>query len=118
MRAFNEILRFVLELLALAAFGVLGWFLGTGIWRFALAIALPLAAAVCWGAFAAPRSARRLPDPRRFVFELAFFGAAAASVVYVGRLALGLVFAAVAVANMILVRVLKRGRSLDPNATA
>jgi len=95
---------------------VFGWSLGTGVVRFLLAVGLPLAAAVCWGAYAAPRSARRLPDPQRFVFELGFFGAAAGSVLYLGWVALGVVFAVVSVANMILVRVL-RGRSLAPQAS-
>ena len=117
MRAFNEVLRFVLELLALVAFGVLGWSVGTGVWRFALAAALPLIAAVLWGAFAAPRSARRLRDPQRFAFELVFFGAAGGSVIYLGRVALGVVFGVVALTNMILVRVL-RGRSLEPRESA
>jgi hypothetical protein len=113
VRYFNEVLRFVLELLALAAFGILGWSVGTGVWRFLLAAGLPLAAAVFWGAYAAPRSVRRLPDPQRFVFELVFFGAAAAALIYVGWLVPGLVFAVVVLANMVLVRVLK-GPSLEP----
>jgi hypothetical protein len=113
VRAFNEILRFVLELLALVAFGVFGWFVGTGVWRFLFAVGLPLVAAVFWGAYAAPRSVRRLPDPRRFVFELVFFGAAAAALISAGWPVLGTVFGAIALANMVLVRVLK-GPSLEP----
>jgi hypothetical protein len=96
------------------AFGVFGWSVGTGVWRFVLAAGLPLAAAVFWGAYAAPRSARRLPDPQRFVFELVFFGAAAAAVISLDRPVLGVVFGAVVLANMVLVRVLK-GPSLDPS---
>lgn len=115
MRAVNEILRFVLELLALAVFGVFGWSAGTGVWRFLLAVGVPLAAAVFWGAYAAPRSARRLPDPQRFVFELVFFGAAAAALSWLDQPVPGVLFGAVALANMVLVRVLK-GSSLEPRS--
>ena len=39
----------------------------------ALAIALPLAAALAWGRWVAPRAARRLEDPRRMGVEVALF---------------------------------------------
>ena len=47
-------LRFLFELLALAAFAIGGWSLTSGPLRIALAIALPVIAAVVWGLWMAP----------------------------------------------------------------
>jgi hypothetical protein len=64
-------LRFVLELGALAALGYAG--AQVGWWLAALA---PIAAAVAWGTFAAPRSSRRLRGVPYVTFEVAFFAVA------------------------------------------
>ena len=51
----NLTLRFLLELAALAGFGLAGWRLGdSSFWRWPLALSLPVTAAVLWGAFAVP----------------------------------------------------------------
>ena len=52
-----------------------GWAVGDGdvLVSTALAIALPLAAALAWGRWVAPRAARRLEDPRRMGVEVALF---------------------------------------------
>ncbi|GGL63006.1 YrdB family protein [Halocalculus aciditolerans] len=71
--------RFLLELGALAALGYWGWVAGdTVASRAVLAAGAPLAAAVVWGAFVAPRARYRLADPARLLVELAVFGAATA----------------------------------------
>ena len=76
-------LRFILELAALAAMAVWGWRLGIGIWRFGLAAAIPIAAAVLWGVTAVPddpsRSGRAIfatPGIFRLAFEVIFFAVA------------------------------------------
>ena len=76
-------LRFILELVALYAFGRWGWQQNTGWLRFALAPGLPLLAMILWGTFAVPADPSRsgnapIPTPGaiRLLLELAFFATA------------------------------------------
>ena len=55
-RAVNDSVRFCLELAALAGLAVWGWKTGPDGVNVVLAIAAPLAAAVLWGAFVAPKA--------------------------------------------------------------
>jgi len=81
----NLTLRFLLELAALLGLGIAGWTLFGGWWRWVLASALPLVAAVLWGTFAVlndPSRSGRAPVPVpgtvRLALELAIlFGGAA-----------------------------------------
>jgi Protein of unknown function (DUF2568) len=74
-RAANDVLRFCLELTALAGLAVWGRRTGpTGV-NVALAIAAPLAAAALWGAFVAPKARRHPRDPWRLLLEVTVFGA-------------------------------------------
>ena len=67
-------LRFVAELGLLACLAYGGWAIGDDVLvSVALAIALPLAAAVVWGRWVAPRASRRLADPRRMGVEVGLF---------------------------------------------
>ena len=62
----NLTLRFLLELAALLGFGLSGWGLSDGLWRWLLALALPLIAAALWGTFAVlddPSRSGRAPVP-------------------------------------------------------
>lgn len=62
----NLTLRFLLELAALLGLGIAGWHLSDGWWRWVLALALPLVAAVLWGTFAVlndPSRSGRAPVP-------------------------------------------------------
>jgi Protein of unknown function (DUF2568) len=54
-------LAFVSELAALAVLVAVGWRAGSGAGRWLLAAGLPLAAALLWGAFAAPRARFDVP---------------------------------------------------------
>ncbi|MCP4140924.1 MAG: YrdB family protein [Chloroflexi bacterium] len=79
----NLALRFILELIALFAFGYWGWTQHEGLMRFALVIGLPLLAMVLWGTFAVPNDPSRsgnAPVPItgiiRLILELVFFGVA------------------------------------------
>ncbi len=89
MKPLNLGLRFVLELCMLVAFGI---------WGFSenilLGIAAPLAAAVVWGLWIAPRANRRLRDPVRLVVELLLFGAAGAALAAADHLLAAAVFLA------------------------
>ena len=71
MKPLNLGLRFVLELCMLVALGI--WGFSENI---VLGIAAPLAAAVVWGLWIAPKATRRLRDPVRLALELLLFGAA------------------------------------------
>ena len=97
------VVRFTAELGMLAALAYAGWRLlsDTPVLGVVAAIALPVVAAVVWGAWVAPRAARRLEDPARLVVELVLFGAAVAGLLLVvggtwgitGGVALGLAYA-------------------------
>ena len=102
MRQANLVLKFLLELAALAAFGLWGASAAGGAAAVLLAIGLPVAAAVLWGTFAAPRARRRLSLSLRAPFELGVFALAALALWAAESAALGLAFAAVAAANALL----------------
>jgi hypothetical protein len=70
-------IRFLAELGLLAALGYIGWRLGgTVALSVVLAAVLPLAAALVWGRWVAPRADRRLPDPSRLGVEITLFAGA------------------------------------------
>lgn len=106
MKALILAAKFALELLALAVFGFFGYRIGVGdaVATAALAIAIPLGAAVLWGTFAAPLSTRRLRDPQRFVFETAFFALAGSALAVLGHTADGCIFFLAFVLNEALLR--------------
>ena len=67
--------------------------------RVVLAIAAPLAGAVVWGLWCAPRSQRRLPPAPRTAVEAVVFGLGAAGVAIAGRTTIAIAFVVVSVAN-------------------
>ena len=103
MKAANLALRFLVEVAALAALAYWGAHTGSGAVKVVLAIAAPLAGAVVWGLFAAPKAARRLPRAPRVAVEAAVFAAAAAGLAVTGQGVLAAVFVVVAVVNGALV---------------
>ena len=79
----NLAVRFLLEMVALAARGWWGWHQGKGALQFVLALGIPVLAAVLWGTFAVPDDPSRsgaapvqVPGIVRLVLELAIFCAA------------------------------------------
>jgi hypothetical protein len=73
-----QVAVFLDELVLLAALAVAGARLADGtIASIALAVALPLAAAVAWGWRLAPRASRRLAYPTRLAAKLALVAVAA-----------------------------------------
>jgi hypothetical protein len=99
MRAANEVIRFVLELLALAAFGYGAAQLADGPVRYVLAAIAVAVGAAFWGVLVAPKSARRLADPVRLVVEVAFFVAAGGALAATGSLWFGIALAVAGAAN-------------------
>jgi hypothetical protein len=113
VRAANLALRFLLELAALAALGDWGATVDAGAAaRVALAVGLPLAAAVFWGMFVAPRARLALPTGIRMLLGLAVFACAALALADRGHVRLGAGFAAVAVLNVVLMLAWRQDRHI------
>ncbi|MGA3149069.1 MAG: YrdB family protein [Acidimicrobiales bacterium] len=73
-----------------------------------LAIVAPLAAILVWVRYLAPKARRPLHDPGALVAELAVFAGSALALAVSGPVALAIAFAAVAIANTFLIRILGR----------
>ncbi len=101
----NLVLRFLLELCALAALFFWGLRIGGGsIMGVALGLGVVLIAAFVWGMFASPRARVSLPLAGRLVVELVFFGSAAAGLYATGHPVLGVVLLVLAVINRALIQ--------------
>ncbi|WP_091768941.1 YrdB family protein [Blastococcus aurantiacus] len=90
-------LAFLSELAALGVLAAWGWRAGSGAGRWLLAAGLPVAAAVLWGAFAAPRARFDVPAARIAV-KSAVLGGAVVALVALGHPASA---AALAVASLL-----------------
>ena len=101
-------LRFVLELCALLALGYSGAEQGTGFTSIALALGMPVIAAVIWGTFAVPDDPSRsgkapvpVPGIVRLLLELMLFAGATAGLIDLEATTLAIVFAAVFILHYI-----------------
>lgn len=79
----NLAIRFLLELMALAAMAIWGWQLSDTWIRFVLVLAIPIFAAAVWGIFAVPNDPSRsasapipIPGWLRLAIEFVFFATA------------------------------------------
>jgi len=115
VRVANSILRFLLELCALAALGYWGFHAAGGAVQWLLGLGAPLAMAVVWGAFMAPKAARPLRDPIRIVAEIAIFGIAALALAVADQPGLAIAFAAAVALHLLLTFPLDQR---DPTAEA
>jgi hypothetical protein len=111
MRAANLALKFLLELGALAAFAYWGSRTGPTAVNVVLGIGAPLAMAVVWGTWAAPKASRRLAAGRRIALELSVFALAALALVAAGAPVAAAIFAAVVVVNAVLLTLLNQWES-------
>ena len=102
MRPANLGLRFLLELCALAAVAYWGWSEHGGVWRWVLVVAAPLAIALLWGRWVAPKAKARVGDPWKLLLELLVFGAAVAALAAAGQPVLGIVLGAATLLNLAL----------------
>ncbi len=99
----NLALAFLLELCLLAAFCYWGFHANAG-WpiKVALGIGLPLVVAVFWGMFMAPRARFPVSRPLYWINYCTLFGIGALMLAFAGHLVIALLFAIVALLNMIL----------------
>lgn len=78
MHPANQALRGLLELVGLAAIGFWGWTLGEGVWRYMLAVGLPIVVSMIWGAFRVPNDPGpapvAVPGSVRLLIEAIVFG--------------------------------------------
>ncbi|MEV1115213.1 YrdB family protein [Actinosynnema sp. NPDC049800] len=106
LAGFVLISRFLTELALLGGLAAAGARLGGGaVLGVALAVLLPVTAAVVWGAAIAPRARRRLPEPGRFLVELVLFGAAGLAVARSGWPVAGILLAVTGIGFAALTRV-------------
>jgi hypothetical protein len=99
-------LRFLLELCALAAVAYWGSRVSSSTAvNVLVAVAAPVVVAGVWGTYLAPRAARRLDPPARWVLELATLAAAVAALAASGLTVLAVILAAVAVTNGVLLHI-------------
>lgn len=102
----NLVLRFLLELVALAAFGYWGWTIGGGLFaRATVAAAVPATVAVIWATFISPRA--RIPSGPvgRAVLGLVVFLLAAGALWSRGQRGLAIGYGALAVVSSALMLV-------------
>jgi Protein of unknown function (DUF2568) len=105
-RTVNLGLAFLLEVAALAAFCWWGFHVSGATWlKVVLGIGAPVIAAIVWGLFAAPRAKYQLSTVSTFAVKVIVFGGATAALIASGQLVLGIVFAAVVIANTALIRI-------------
>ena len=103
LRTANLALRFLLELCALGSLGYWGVQRGTSVaLKVILAILLPLAMAVLWGTFVAPKALLGGTRALRLLLGLLVFFVAAAAIISTGHARLGWMFGAVALVNTVL----------------
>ena len=114
IKAANSLVRFLLELCALAA---LCWW-GYEVGGFLPAVAFPLAAAALWWLFVAPRARWFLPMGGRLLVEAVVFGGGAVGLFATGHPVLGAVLAIVAVVNSALVHVWRQDEELRSSSSA
>jgi hypothetical protein len=101
MVGWNDVLRFLLELGALAALAYWGFTTGDGAAAWLLGLGAPLAAAVVWGLAISPKARLRTGLTGRVLLGLVVFGFAAAALADAGEAVLAVVFAALALLNAV-----------------
>ena len=97
MRSANLVLRFLLELSALAATAYWGFATASGVSHWVLGLGAPLLVAVVWGLFVSPKAKFDLPRPGAFAVELLVWALAASALFAAGQRVLAIVFATIAV---------------------
>ncbi|QHC74373.1 DUF2568 domain-containing protein [Rathayibacter sp. VKM Ac-2805] len=95
----NEILRFLLELVALATFALWGFASWDLPWNIVLGIGAPVVAALIWALFLSPRAVLAIDVYGRSLIELLVMGAAALAWLDLGQPVVAIVFGVLAVVS-------------------
>jgi hypothetical protein len=97
----NAVFRFGLELCALAALGYWGFSSNEGLVADLLVgLGAPLAFALAWGAWIAPKAPYRLDDPVRLLLEVTVFAIAVAALANAGSVLLAALLAVAVMVNV------------------
>ena len=100
MKAFHDIIAFIVEIVMLIALGIAGYQLVTVLFlKYILAIVLPVLAIILWAIWAAPKSKRRLRFPWLSVFKITLFAITALLLFLTGHIVAAVVFGGVAYLN-------------------
>jgi hypothetical protein len=99
------VVRFATELVLLAAIGFGARALFDGFAGLALAVVSVIVAATTWALLIGPKAPRRLPDPSRFITEVALFVWGAAGLIVAGSTLSAVLFIVLALAAAIAIRV-------------
>lgn len=99
MRSTNLLVRFLLELSALAALAFAGSRVAQHALAITLAIAAPCCFAVLWSLFAAHKARYAFPRPGKAIVGFLLLEASAAALAIAGRPTLAVVFAVLILAN-------------------
>src|SRR3954454_12192134 len=98
----NDVLRFFLELTALASLAYWGFSEFDGVVQWLIGLGAPLLVAVVWGRFMSPKASHPTIDPVRVLIEVAVFGSGVAALFAAGAQVLAVSFAALAVLHLAL----------------
>jgi hypothetical protein len=105
----NLIFRFFLQAGGLIALGIWGWSQGSGLFRYLLAAAAPLIAAVLWGSLGVPGDPTQSGEPYavipgllRLGLEIGFFGFAIWGLTEAGDVTWGFLFGLLIVIHYII----------------
>lgn len=104
-----DLIFFLMELCALAAFCLWGFKLDAALWiRIVAGIGSPVVVAIFWGMYVAPKATFPVTLPVRALLQLIVFGLAAAALYGSGYRTAAFIYAAVVIIEMILSYALKR----------
>jgi hypothetical protein len=107
----NALFRFSLELCALLALGYWGFKENEGLVAdLVVGLGAPLAFALVWGAWIAPKAPYRLEDPVRLMLEVTVLAIATAALAVAGSAVLAAVFAVAVLINISLMFALGQRR--------
>ena len=99
----NDLVTFLLELAMYVALGYAGAHIGSSKpLQYLFAIGLPLSVMIFWGNFMAPKAKRRLSWAWLFTFYVLLFEGAAALLYLTGPTKTALIFAIVAILNILI----------------
>jgi membrane protein YqaA with SNARE-associated domain len=96
----NDVLRFFLEMAALAALVYWGFSEFGGVVQWVIGLGAPLFVAVVWGRFMSPKASHPTVDPVRVLIEFTVFGSGVAALFAAGAPVLAVIFAVLAALHL------------------